>query len=500
MKKEKIKKASALALAFILASSTSFITSCSSDNKSNETADKQETQKNNINDGVTTDNKDSENNVENDNTIDNDMNSEIVEEDIVYTEADIARGYALSEDTETLVIINDSAMNNKEWSKFDYIVKNVIIEDGVTRIEPRAFKGFVHIKSIMISDGVQEICAEAFKGCMNLTSVTIPQSVKKINGYAFAGCSSLVSVVLPAGVTTIGDYAFFECKNLTSIVIPDSVVEIGWRAFEKCTSLVSIEIPKNVTSISPFIFDGCTSLESVVIYENVTEIGQEAFRNCSNLSTIKFHGTKEQWTAINKMMLWDINTPAFTIEFAVGDDTEPNENDIIYSEEDITKGYILSDGILLILNDTAMKDYGIYSNYSPWYDVRKQIKKIVIKDGVTKIGNNAFYQCERVEEVIISDSVMSIGVSAFCNCENITKILIPDSVTNISDDAFRSCGYLKEVIMPSSVTNIGEGVFYNCDFLNKIDFRGTEIQWESIEKDSKWNQNMPKSTVIKFSL
>ena len=93
--------------------------------------------------------------------------------------------------------------------------------------------GFV-VKRIIIGDGVTTIGEYAFSYCRSLTSVTIPNSVTTIKEYSFSDCSSLTSVTIPNSVTTIGRDAFVRCTSLTSVTIPNSVTTIGKAAFSGC--------------------------------------------------------------------------------------------------------------------------------------------------------------------------------------------------------------------------------------------------------------------------
>ena len=89
-------------------------------------------------------------------------------------------------------------------------------------------------------------------------------------------------------------------------------------------------------------------------------------------------------------------------------------------------------GTLTISGNGAMKDY--YSTESlPWGNT---IEKVIIKNGVTAIGNYTFDGCYKLTSVSIPNSVKSIGDYVFCGCGKLTSVNIPNSVTSIGGDAF----------------------------------------------------------------
>ena len=129
------------------------------------------------------------------------------------------------------------------------------------------------------------------------------------------------------------------------------------------------------------------------------------------------------------------------------------------------KWELSADGTLTI-SGTSMTDYEPKS--TPWYDNRHKIKKVVIKDGVTNIGINAFDGCTGLSSIEIPNSVTRIGFQAFRECYALTSVTIPNSVTSIEPEVFRSCSSLTSVEIPNSVTSIGSNAFYGCEDLTSV--------------------------------
>lgn len=116
------------------------------------------------------------------------------------------------------------------------------------------------------------------------------------------------------------------------------------------------------------------------------------------------------------------------------------------------KWELTADSVLTISGTGTMTNYSSSSSSrAPWYSNRSSVKSVVIEDGVTNIGNYAFYNCSSLTSVTIPNSVTSIGNYAFYYCTGLTSVTIPNSVTSIGESAFSGCTNLKTVSNNSSL-------------------------------------------------
>ena len=384
---------------------------------------------------------------------------------------------------------------------------SIVIPDGVTSIGELAFTGCSSLTSIEIPDGVTSIGKWTFYGCTSLSSIEIPDGVTSIGLNAFDGCTSLTSIEIPEGVTTIGDGAFWGCTSLTSIEIPASVTSISRSAFNGCTALKSISvasknpnydsrndcnalietetnwliqgcnntvIPDDVTRINTSAFWGCTGLTSITIPASVTEIGGDAFSGCTSLNTIILcpatpptlgYNAFDGCTALNT-----IYVPSGSIDTYKSADGWADYKDKMQGYDGTCGTNVLysydSTKTLSIFGTGAMADYD--GKNMPWNVYCMNITTVIIADGVTSIGNNAFSNCYSLTSIEIPDGVTSIGNSAFAGCSSLTSIEIPDGVTSIGDEAFYNCTSLTSIEIPASVTSIGNYAFEGCTSLNTL--------------------------------
>ncbi len=373
-----------------------------------------------------------------------------------YTTTSNAPWYS-QKDSITTVVISDGVTSIGDYAFAQCSsLTSITIPSSVTSIGRNAFDGCSSLSSITIPSGVTSIGRNAFDGCSSLSSITIPTSVTSIGSSAFAGCSSLSSITIPNGVTSIGDFAFYECTGLTSITIPNGVTSIGDFAFYECTGLTSITIPTSVTSIGGNAFYRCSRLTSITIPASVNSIGSYAFTGIADGAVIYYEGTQTDLDKVTGKN--NISSPKLKLRSEGGNCGANGDN---------VKWSYYNDGTLVISGTGAMADYNSSSNV-PWYSKKDDITTVVISDGVTSIGNRAFYNCDKLTSITIPSGVTSIGDYAFYNCDKLTSITIPTSVKSIGDYAFVYCTKLTSITIPTSVKSIGNGAFNWCTGLTSI--------------------------------
>ena len=352
------------------------------------------------------------------------------------------------------------------------------------------------VKKVVIEDGVTSIGELAFYKCSSLTNITIPDSVTCIEYAAFHGCSSLSSITIPNSVTSIGVYAFVICSSLTSITIPDGVTSIGYGAFSECSSLKTISLSCK-SSLKKSDFGEQANLVSYTNQHLLTKTAAKA-------ATCAESGNKEYWTCkhCGKYFLSDDTNPATATAVELSETVipalnhknattrgavEPTETAPGYSGDRycpdcdtvFEKGYtywnednltwkLYEDGTLNISGKGAMKNYNYYDNPSPASQKKDSVKKVVIEDGVTSIGNSAFDSCSNLTSITIPDSVSSIGNFVFYGCSSLTSITLSNNITNIGNSAFAGCSSLTSITIPDRVTSIEKYAFYNCSGLTSI--------------------------------
>ena len=391
--------------------------------------------------------------------------------------------WSLNMCTGTLSITGTGAMkdynsNSTPWDSYRASIKSITIANGVTHIGSSSFH-YCAATSVTIPSSVITIGDFAFFRCASLTSINIPSSVTTINFEAFMGCSSLTSVTIPNSVTGLGMGVFEDCTSLTSATLSNSITTIPSGLFVGCSALTSVKIPNGVTLIDGYAFAECSSLPSVTIPNSVTMLGYRVLYKCTSLKDIYV-----SWTTPDAIPEFPSDIPtgsAIRLHIPCGTKSiyqAPSGWKSYTHVEEIAAGtcgtnltWVLEcDSTLRISGTGDMTNFG--NSSQPWKNISHLIKHVVIEEGVTSIGNNAFYQMDIVT-VTNPSTLKTIGLTAFYRCHQLERINFPNGMTSIGNSVtghgpFYECTSLKAIYIPASLTFINSDTFLRCYSLTSI--------------------------------
>ena len=284
-------------------------------------------------------------------------------------------------------------------------------------------------------DGKAVVRAKGFNNCTGLTGVIFPDTVEYISG--FENCRMLTRVRWSAGLKKI-KLGAFDGTALESLVLPEGV-EILENAFGNCTELKSVSLPSTLTKIGNSYgvppFSGCHSLESIEIAE-----GNEVYASDGNCIMRKADNTLVLGLKASKI-------PSYTEH----------------------------------IGSHAFRDSGAES--------------IALPEGVTSIGDHAFYDNDRLKEITLPQSLTSIGWYAFSDCFALGKIAIPDGVTELPYRLFFFCTELKEVALGAKTEKIDTSVFRLCGKLERITISESNAHFKSAA-DGRFLLNKTGDTLV----
>lgn len=407
------------------------------------------------------------------------QNSELENISIPDTVAEI--GFNAFLECQNLVFVKLSAGLKKISSgmfRYDEKLQNMSIPEGVEKIEFFAFEECSGLVEISLPDSIKEIGDYAFLKCVNLQKVKLPKYLEKINNETFMYCEKLENVVWPDKLKVVGDSAFAFCHSLNTqipegiqkielqgfletgmidVVIPDSVMEMDVAAFQGCKQLKTVKIGSGIKTMKTSVFSSCDELEMVTISnkteviewgavyncpslkkifvpKSVTKIENEAFNFDPKLEYIYYEGTKEDW---GKIEIGEYN-----------DSLLAETAKILYNQNQIS-------------NDEKEWDYKVnddgktcilYGKGSKIETTSYENLVIDTIDGytVTEIGDNAFYNDEKIKSVTLSKNVKCVGKNAFGKCKNLEKLTLLSKNTQLGGGAF---DYVKDIYYVGSVND-----------------------------------------------
>lgn len=387
------------------------------------------------------------------------------------------------------------------WYEYQYEIKSIIIEEGVTYVPSGAFTYCTKLEEVSMPSSVESIRDRAFYGCGNLSDVTIPNGVTTIGREAFAE-SGLVQVVIPDSVTSIGErsfascdsltaatfpkpassyvgtgyYTFSNCKRLAKVIIPDGIESIGYGTFDGCSNLTDINIPETVKRIDGSAFRNCDALISVRIPEGVTEVNSGAFYGCSSLKSV-FIPASLEILGTPTVVSYTSQTPFFKcfklddIQVAPQSGKFCFEDGILYNK-DKTELYFCTSARA---GTSFTVPNGVEKIWKGAFSGCGGMAKLKIPAGVTSMEDHVAFGTSMFCPGLVGIEVNS-GNPNYCSQDGVlyskdkttlemypakkagSSFVVPDGVKTIGKTAFRG-SVVKNITFPESVETIESQVF-----------------------------------------
>ena len=248
--------------------------------------------------------------------------------------------------------------------------------------------------------------------------LTLPDTIAVIGNQAFAGCDKLTGqLVFPANLKIIKASAFMDCKGFTGeLVFNDKLESIGRGAFYCC--------------------DGLTG--SLLLPDSLVEMQKDSFYYCNNLD-----GVLHIPTGITNWSASYVTQCDHLTGFDVSDD-HPS--------------YCVKDGILYSKDMTKLIQCMI-----------TKAGKVSIPEGVTIIGEQAFYRCEKITAISLPSTLKKVERWAFGQTSGITEaFVLPNSLEYLEDSAFALSKGPRGTLVFRSKWQVGQSVFEGCNFTTII--------------------------------
>ena len=171
---------------------------------------------------------------------------------------------------------------------------------------------------------------------------------------------------------------------------------------------------------------------------------------------------KRYWFAILCAVLALAVVLPFAMRAAVAEDETSGR-----CGDDLYWSFDSSANTLTITGSGAMYDYTQTGERAPWYSYYWNIETAELPDGLTRIGDYAFYNCVSLRKITIPEGVTAIGAYAFMYCPLKENLVLPESLTSIGEHAFDAAD-IWYVTVPEAVASIGDGAFSDCINLREI--------------------------------
>ena len=352
--------------------------------------------------------------------------------------------------------IDDYSETAPPWGTMEKTLRNVVIGEGITAVGDKAFND-MKITQVQLPSTLTRIGARAFANT-NLNGIELPDGLKEIGEEAFYWCTRLKNVSLPESVTSVGREAFYMCRGIGKITLSPNLAVLDEYVFYRIKAR-DVVIPEGVATINKSCFRD-TGIANISLPSTLEAVGEDAFAECKNLKKVTYAGT----LAEAQNILMDSGNSYLTAAEWTCSDGKYAALETVSNKcgDDVT--WEIKNTALYISGTGPMDDFE--ENETPWYTSSKTIRAVVIGEGVTEIGNNAFNEL-KITKADLPSTLVRIGKNAF-ESTRLNALTLPDGLETIESEAFYWCPYIRSISIPDTVTAIGDKAFYYCKNANRL--------------------------------
>ena len=164
---------------------------------------------------------------------------------------------------------------------------------------------------------------------------------------------------------------------------------------------------------------------------------------------------------IGKLLVCLLLAAVMVISLASCGSSKVNADDASGTHGALTWSYVKDTKTLTVSGSGEMANFE-NGDAAVWLAVRASAETLVVSEGITSIGNYAFYYMPVLTAVTLPSTLTVIGDYGFGYCNSLEEIAIPDGLTTVGKGAFEGCGSLKSIYLPAGVNAIGERAFAYC--------------------------------------
>lgn len=287
-------------------------------------------------------------------------------------------------------------------------------------------------------------------------TLTLPDTIESIDVQAFAGCDRLNGqLILPANLKKIENAAFIGCSGFTGeIVFNDKLEKIGRAAIAGCIGLSgSLMLPDSVVEMEHSAIYNCQGLDGVLhIPKGITSWSAVYVMQCDNLTGFEVSSDHPDYATVDGILY------------------SCDMTRLLQCSSKYTGAVVIPEGVTTIGEQAFYRCNQITSISFPstlkrieaWACAATEgiTEPIVLPDGLEYLGDYAFQLCSGIRGTLVVPAGVKLAAGVFSTCQQINTVIIEEGVRELPEDTFYFCTEISRIFFPTTIENIGHNCFW----------------------------------------